>query len=642
MVFHFSQEVRIVFVLHMSAASQNKKNPSPQGKKESAGIFRSMRELVESLAIALFLAFLFKAFAVEAYVIPTGSMASTLMGRHKDINCEKCKFRFQISASEESNDGSASPRAVENLGKVLAGTCPQCRWTNYTGADNPEKKIILSYNGDRIFVNKSIFDFKNPARWHVTVFRYPGGPQINYIKRLVGLENETIRIRHGDIFVKKEGETDFTIQRKPLRNMLAMLRPVENNDYVQPELLKTGWQSRWFTENEDEPNQWHRSADYKSFDVETSSADGKPAWLHFRNIIPSSEQWYALAQNRLPENLQNTQQLVTDFVGYDSGIVRSASPGKDNSRYIFPEGTGKKYFCAVNPEGMGLNWVGDLAISCRLTVNHSDKFKSLAGLTVNESGANLTGRRPLGLFLLRLVKGGKEFLCRINIDSGEAELLLPDNLLQEQVKAQTPVRAGESFDIMFCNIDEELRLIVNGKEIDFNGKNRYDSLCGEGGALPRDRAPTAEDLTPASFGAVNASVKIEHLTVQRDLYYIACDANSTQQQCDLLINPYSNGHYWSTTENTVHTVLSTPELWKHFGKTNTVEITLGKDEFMMLGDNSAKSQDSRLWTTAGIPPSVNRELLIGEAILVYWPHGFRIPGTRLALVPNIFDMRIID
>ncbi|GHT37298.1 signal peptidase I [Planctomycetales bacterium] len=612
-----------------SAAQQNQKNPKLQKKKESAGTLRSIRELVESLAVALFLAFLFKAFAVEAYVIPTGSMASTLMGRHKDIRCEKCNFRFQISASEESNDGADSPLAAENLAKVLAGTCPQCRWTNYTGADNIEKKTFLSFNGDRIFVNKSVFDFKNPSRWHVTVFRYPGKPQINYIKRLVGLENETVRIRHGDIFVKKAGEDDFTIQRKPLRNLEAMLRPVENNDYVQPALLKTGFPSRWFNENETEPNQWHRSADYKSFDIESNNSESnnsavKPTWLHFRNIIPSSEQWYALSQDRLPENIQHTQQLITDFVGYDSGIVRSGNPGIDNSRYIFIEGTGKKHFCAVNPEGMGLNWVGDLALSCRLTVS-----------------------KPQGYFVLRLVKGGKEFLCTINLSSGKASLSLPDNLLKEALESQTSVCAGKSFDIMFCNIDEELRLVVNGQEIDFNGTNRYDSFCcnasTENGALPRDRAPGKEDLVPASFGVINASVKIEHLTVQRDLYYIACDEKSREkQQCDLLVSPYRAGYYSPVTENTVHTVLSTPELWKDFGKTNTVEITLGKDEFMMLGDNSAKSQDSRLWTTNGIPPQVKRELLIGEAILVYWPHGLRIPGTRIALIPNMSKMRIID
>ena len=45
------------------------------------------RETVESLVIAFTLALLFRAFEAEAFVIPTGSMAPTLMGRHKDLDC---------------------------------------------------------------------------------------------------------------------------------------------------------------------------------------------------------------------------------------------------------------------------------------------------------------------------------------------------------------------------------------------------------------------------------------------------------------------------------------------------------------------------------------------------------------------------
>src|SRR5437016_13102001 len=59
----------------------------------------SMRETVESIAVAFILAFLFRSFVAEAFVIPTGSMATTLMGRHKDVQCPNCKYQYQASAS---------------------------------------------------------------------------------------------------------------------------------------------------------------------------------------------------------------------------------------------------------------------------------------------------------------------------------------------------------------------------------------------------------------------------------------------------------------------------------------------------------------------------------------------------------------
>ena len=40
----------------------------------------AIRETVESIVIAFVLAFLFRTFEAEAFVIPTGSMAPTLMG----------------------------------------------------------------------------------------------------------------------------------------------------------------------------------------------------------------------------------------------------------------------------------------------------------------------------------------------------------------------------------------------------------------------------------------------------------------------------------------------------------------------------------------------------------------------------------
>src|SRR5215813_5214332 len=97
--------------------------PAAAAKPSSSSWGRSARETIESIAIAFALAFLFKTFEAEAFVIPTGSMAPTLMGRHKDVVCPKCGFRYQVSASEEESE---DPRRQPS--NCIAGKCPMCQY----------------------------------------------------------------------------------------------------------------------------------------------------------------------------------------------------------------------------------------------------------------------------------------------------------------------------------------------------------------------------------------------------------------------------------------------------------------------------------------------------------------------------------
>ncbi|MDR1486202.1 MAG: S26 family signal peptidase [Planctomycetaceae bacterium] len=604
---------------------------------EHVGSIRVMREYVDSLVFALVLAFFFKAFAAEAYLIPTGSMASTLMGRHKDVSCEMCGYQFQVSASEESDDHAPS-RQVDfdgtpiPLPRVVGGTCPQCRHTMYLADDNIDQKNYRAFNGDRIFVNKSQFDFNNPRRWHVTVFRYPGKPQINYIKRLIGLENETVRIEHGDIFVKEDGETEFEIQRKPLPQLLAMMRLVDDNDYVMSELHDIGWFDKW---NNSPSGKWKRSEDFKSFSIDTNEnnpADNSEHWLNFSNIVPTSDDWFLLKQQRLPKisQTETNSQLVTDFIGYNSGIIRL--PDSSGTIRLEPEisfpmitrhgNSRNEYFCRQSVNGMGLNWVGDLAVAVNLNV-----------------------QKPQGVFLLSLVKGGVNFRCEIDLATGKAAVSIDGYAdLFEPATAETSVKSKGNYKIMFCNIDEELRLIIDGKEIDFGTKNRYDKLCGEkkDNPLSRNRRPTKRDLKPVGVGVRGSAVVIEHIQVWRDMYYIACD-EMNRSHCDLLDSPlnYVRTYGDDEVERSINRFFSNPDYWEMLGQTRKVEFRMERDQFLMLGDNSAKSKDSRLWTEDRIPYYVERNMLIGEALYVYWPHGLRIFGTRLAIVPNFKKMRRI-
>jgi len=148
---------------------------------------RATRETIESIAVAVILAFLFRAFVAEAFVIPTGSMAPTLQGRHMDVTCSQCGCPYRAGASVEN----------EGHGEVRGTTCPICRFPMQLDKDrDPNQR---SFNGDRILVSKFAYEVADPKRWEVIVFKFPGNAKQNYIKRLIGLPNETLWIRHGDI-----------------------------------------------------------------------------------------------------------------------------------------------------------------------------------------------------------------------------------------------------------------------------------------------------------------------------------------------------------------------------------------------------------------------------------------------------------
>ena len=52
---------------------------------------------------------------------------------------------------------------------------------------------------------------KNPSRGDIIVFKLPGQENINYVKRLVGLPGETIKVVDGLIYVKKLDSDNFEV-----------------------------------------------------------------------------------------------------------------------------------------------------------------------------------------------------------------------------------------------------------------------------------------------------------------------------------------------------------------------------------------------------------------------------------------------
>src|SRR3989338_8152970 len=56
-------------------------------------------------------------------------------------------------------------------------------------------------SGDYIFTSKVTYKFRNIQRGDVVVFKSPKNPDIEYIKRIVGLPGDQILLKNADVFV---------------------------------------------------------------------------------------------------------------------------------------------------------------------------------------------------------------------------------------------------------------------------------------------------------------------------------------------------------------------------------------------------------------------------------------------------------
>lgn len=56
-------------------------------------------------------------------------------------------------------------------------------------------------DGQRLLVDRLTYRFREPQRGDVVVFRYPANPREHFIKRIIGLPGDEIRISRGRVFV---------------------------------------------------------------------------------------------------------------------------------------------------------------------------------------------------------------------------------------------------------------------------------------------------------------------------------------------------------------------------------------------------------------------------------------------------------
>lgn len=612
------------------------------------------RETIESLAMAVILALLFKGYVAEAFVIPTGSMAPTLQGRHRDLCCPQCSYWYQATASNEVDQGSG----LLNGEHVISATCPVCR---YTHAINPQKNANEhSFSGDRIIVSKFAYEIAEPKRWDVIVFKWPGGATQNYIKRLVGLPGEQLQIAGGNVYVRKDGTDEpFLIARKPPHKLTAMLQIVDDSTHIPPLLTKLGWPTRWRELlGENAQPAWKTEDGGKSFAV--SEVPAGTAWLRYRHFAPSYDDWATMTLgNQLPTDAHTWDgQLISDFYAYNTSVYVLPEnnyatppagyyfpppqiPQADNvdfddlpERMSRPNSYGLLYDPDMPGPGvpcteraLGNHWVDDLAVECLADIQDSQ-----------------------GTIALDLVRAGTHYRCTIDVKDGKATLsrtnaagnALPfaDDQGKELAKdaiptAETAVKGAGLYRLRLTNCDHQLLLFVNGHVVPFDLPTCYQS---ERIVSPQWTRQDGLDLEPAGIGVSGLRAKVSQMRIFRDKYYISVDERNTGFSTDYT-HAYQHGAP-DQNQPMLQEVFASPDLWSSSGlfdeqNRRAVEFTLTKDEFFPMGDNSPSSSDGRYWYQGEY---LTRDLLIGKALFIYWPHSWNRP---IPYQPNLKRMRPI-
>ncbi len=498
------------------------------GNAKADGFYHTVEWLITAFAGTLVFIF----FHMQVYRIPTGSMADTLRGAHFRLRCRQCGYRYDYDFRQDVYriPENVTPRQELPL-LPTPPRCPSCGYFEPKVRVSGGKvyvqqgdrvlpgKLHTVFKGDQIFVLKCIYQFFEPKRWDVMVFKNPLEPKINYIKRLIAGPGETVQIIDGNVFINGQ------IARKPAKVQDELWMPIYDNDFRPARPDEQGFNGRsWRQPFENRPgSRWELETDRRSI--------------------------FALNDNgRAVHRVWYNPQAGNDF--------RATYAYDDPDKYRF------------------MPMCSDLMLRCYAEIGSDSAF----GVRLSKYGTAYEGW---------VYADGRAEIVRVEAD-GHTETLAQGHTLVPTA----PVR------FRFANADHLLRLEYGSFRL------TYDL-----GAAP-EAVGTHRDIPPAVELAASGAVRLDHIGLFRDIYYMTDNARRA-------------------TEND--------------------PLVLGPDEYFVCGDNSPYSFDSRLWDEPGRgnngreyrPGIVPRDFLVGKAVFVHWPGGWRFNKEPLRWIPSPDGMKLI-
>lgn len=435
----------------------------------------------------------------EPFGVTTGSMADTIHGNRREAACPRCGVLLCV--------GSPDERRADNPQEDV--TCTNCglRHVDLT-------RLADETFGDRLLVDKLVYRVRPPRRWEAAVFRCPVDDKKPYVKRVIGLPGEAIRVFDGDVYA------DGVLLRKTLPQVRETRIPVFQMDHPP---RPGGWAVRWevgpvvgspklpATKSPTLPD----VADVVQDTRLVLDATAGPVGLTYRHRDLDSRR----------------DDVVRDRLAYNGSMRREWVPVHDFVVECEVE--------VVSGSGVFAVRLGDGADTVKVDVPIGDK-PSVA--VVEQEGG-------------QQADGGQRVWGASSLSHGGRVALKP----------------GSRYHLEFAFVDRRVMLALDGVEltapIDLPPvpAGRGTDPAGKRNGLDR----------PLQLGASGVHVVLHHLTLYRDIHYRS-------------------------------------EEGKHGTRS---EYRLTADEYFMLGDNSANSQDSREWAVPGVP----ERYFLGKPFLIHQP-----------------------